>query len=135
LNPSPATGWKSLGYTSCQCKNMTHLDVYENEQNQRRAFFKVMADAWQAETQNWTLYAKKFKHACYREALAMGWDAVPWILNRWAANPSEPWFHALSKITGEAPDYHAGVDFKVNLEGSRQAWLGWADNLQIAWRV
>lgn len=111
---------------------MTPLESVLHSLQNRREFFDYMAEDWHYRTWGLSLYASMFKDRAYREILSLGWDAVPWILNRWSKAPKEPWFHALHKITGDSPDF--GQDFRNNMEAVRQEWFLWADRLQIAWR-
>lgn len=83
--------------------------------------FWELARRWSEETAFYSMSWQLVKHPAYREIVAMGETAVPWIL-REMEHGTARWFYALEDITGEDPvtDAESG-----NFAQVREAWLAW----------
>jgi hypothetical protein len=64
--------------------------------------FKLLADQWKFETMNLSNVRKILEHPAYQAIIAMGSEAVPYILED-LQGETHHWFHALTAITGESP--------------------------------
>lgn len=91
--------------------------------------FLELAERWRSETDFQSFLADKFGHPAYREIIAMGAPAVPWILRELSAGRGH-WIEALEQITGE--DATAESDCTSRQE-AELAWLRWgAERYPIA---
>ena len=61
------------------------------------------------------------QHPDYQAIVAMGWDAVPFILRELTKKPGH-WFMALHTITGEDP---VPEDCRDDLRKMTDCWLAW----------
>ena len=83
--------------------------------------FLELAETWRFETQCLAFWAYMVDHDAYREIVAMGDVAVPWIL-RELERDCAPWFLALADITGENP---AAETTPGKVDETVAAWLEW----------
>ena len=83
--------------------------------------FLELAEQWQEETRFHSFLADKFAHPAYREIIAMGQPAVPWILRELRAGRGH-WIEALERITGEDATTESGCSSRQEAE---LAWLQW----------
>ena len=83
--------------------------------------FLELAERWREETAFHSFLANKFAHPAYREIVAMGEPAVPWILRELRAGRGH-WIEALEQITGE--DATAG-SICASRQDAELAWLRW----------
>ena len=83
--------------------------------------FLELAGRWREETQFHSFLADKLAHPAYREIVAMGEPAVPWILRELRAGRGH-WIEALEQITGE--DATAGSSC-ASRQDAELAWLQW----------
>jgi uncharacterized protein (DUF433 family) len=64
--------------------------------------FDALVAEWRRETGGWSNPHKIVAHRCYRDIVAMGWEAVPFILADLERNAdADFWGPALREITGE----------------------------------
>jgi hypothetical protein len=83
--------------------------------------FRSLARRWKQDTLFCSSTTDMANHPAYREIIAMGWAAVPLILDELRTEPDH-WFWALREITGEDPV--APQDRGV-LRKMTEAWLRW----------
>ena len=84
--------------------------------------FAVLADRWVRETTSASSdYEHLIAHPAYLSIVAMGWEAVPFILERLEAAPDH-WGAALAAITGDDP---VGPDAAGDVYAIADAWLVW----------
>ena len=88
-------------------------------ENPKKAKFETLAKQWRKETRNCSVLAQRYAHPAYRKILAMGPEAIPWILNELKYRPDR-WFSALSDL---AEYYEIGPDH--SFESAVGAWLKW----------
>ena len=83
--------------------------------------FCKLAQRWSEETAFYSMSWHLVEHPAYREIIAMGAVAVPWILQEMEHGTAR-WSYALEDITGEdpVPGTETG-DFAQ----TREAWLAW----------
>jgi uncharacterized protein (DUF433 family) len=64
--------------------------------------FDALVAEWRRETGGWSNPHKIVAHSCYRDVVAMGWEAVPFILADLERDDDpDIWGPALREITGE----------------------------------
>lgn len=90
--------------------------------------FLELAAQWRDETGGYSVIQQMTRHPAYREIVAMGPVAVPWILRDLEANGGF-WWHALGEITGEDP---VGERTGINHDEMRDAWLRWGRGRSFA---
>ena len=84
--------------------------------------FASLADRWERETASTSSdYGHYVIHPAYLRIIAMGWAAVPCVLERLAAAPDH-WGTALEAITGENP---VPMDAAGDMIAIADAWLAW----------
>lgn len=83
--------------------------------------FLELAGRWREETDFHSFLADKLAHPAYREIIAMGEPAVPWILRELRAGRGH-WIEALEQITGEVATAEPGCADRRETE---LAWLRW----------
>ena len=83
--------------------------------------FLELAETWRFETGFLAFWSYMVDHDAYREIVAMGEVAVPWIL-RELERGDAPWFLALAEITGEDPAAEATPG---KVDEIQAAWLDW----------
>ena len=84
--------------------------------------FHELAEQWRDETGGYSVIQQMTRHPAYREIVAMGLVAVPWILRNLEANFGF-WWYALEEITGEDP---VGRRVGIGHDELREGWLHWA---------
>jgi hypothetical protein len=89
------------------------------------AKFKRLYTEWKAETEYHSSTGKKISNPHYQEIIAMGSDALPFILQLMVEEPQH-WFVALKEISGEDP-----VPYGASFEESRLAWLEWGESKKL----
>ena len=72
------------------------------EPDARRAEFDRLADSWERETGHLSNPYHREQHPAYRQIVALGPAAVPWLLER-LAQRRDHWFMPLESITGMRP--------------------------------
>lgn len=73
------------------------------EHDERRAEFDRLADTWEQETGHLSNPYHREQHPAYRQIVALGTAAVPWLLER-LAQRRDHWFMPLESITGMRPE-------------------------------
>jgi type III restriction enzyme len=91
-----------------------------------RERFEALVAQWRHATGGWSNPHKIVAHPCYRAIVAMGWEAVPLVLDDLTRNPDPDfWGPALREITGEtvtlAPEQSGRLDAVA------RAWLSLAE--------
>jgi hypothetical protein len=81
--------------------------------------FNELADRWRSETVLEASITRKAMHWAYQQIIAMGPDAVPWILGALEVD-SGAWLWALAAIAGE--DVAEGAE---TVDAAVEAWLEW----------
>lgn len=81
--------------------------------------FKTLAEQWRRETGASSSISRKVEHPAYQKIIAMGDDAVPFILRELRDRPAH-WFTALRSIV-KSPPPNEGSD----IDRATAAWLGW----------
>lgn len=96
----------------------TEMDEVSYE-NPKKARFNELAKQWRRETRHCSVLSQRYAHPAYRKILAMGQDAIPWILNELRDRPDR-WFSALADLT----EYdEIGSDH--TFDSAVEAWLEW----------
>ena len=83
--------------------------------------FERLAAEWRAKSRHLSNTAQMALLDAYQRIIGMGWEAVPFILEKLQREPDQ-WFWALEKITDENP-VAAEDAGKVRLMA--QAWVEW----------
>lgn len=83
--------------------------------------FYRLADRWKAQPFYSPWLIEKVQHPDYQAIIAMGWEAVPFILRELTIE-RDHWFVALRTITGENP---VPEDCYGNLPKMTARWLKW----------
>ena len=83
--------------------------------------FRLLAEKWKRETAIVSSVTKKIRHPAYREIIALGMDAVPFIIAELASRPDH-WFTALEEITGENP---VSLADRKHVFQAVDAWVQW----------
>ena len=87
------------------------------------ATFNELAEQWLKATAHHSNPAIIARHPAYREIIAMGQQAVPFILEEMTQKRFRPhWFHALHDITGITP---APKEIWGKVDEVAAAWLKW----------
>ena len=97
------------------------IDGAEAEEAALERRFLELAERWRFETGCLAFWAYMVDNDAYREIVAMGDAAVPWIL-RELERRDAPWFLALADITGENP---AAEATSGKVDEIADAWLNW----------
>ncbi|NEQ98313.1 MAG: hypothetical protein F6K30_16610, partial [Cyanothece sp. SIO2G6] len=84
-----------------------------------RSRFKMLEQTWREDTEAVSSISRIIAHPCYLKIIAMGYKAVPLILESLKNNPNH-WFPALSAITDANPAL-PGSSF----DEAVAAWLNW----------
>ncbi len=100
-----------------------HISSKE-EIERKKQRFKELVKIWTEETAFLSSLTMMVEHPAYQEIIAMGKEAVPWILNELKESPNF-WFYALYTITGEDP---MPPEIHGKIEEMTQAWLEWGKN-------
>jgi hypothetical protein len=87
-----------------------------------RVEFEVLARVWQRDTKHLSQISQKITHFAFLRIIAMGYGAVPLILESLRDHPAH-WFVALNAITQENP-----APENASPLIARQAWLDWGHN-------
>ena len=95
--------------------------VVPSETAPSRETFERLADEWLRERPRGVDIAQMTRHPAYRDIIALGEPAVPWILQRLAHQPDH-WFVALSSIIGASPVPPAS---RGRLGEMTAVWLEW----------
>jgi hypothetical protein len=83
--------------------------------------FQKLADQWKSETINLSNMRKIIEHPAYQAIIAMGSEAVPFILEDLQKECGH-WFHALTAITGESPVPKGRWG---HIQEMSDAWINW----------
>ena len=81
--------------------------------------FQKLADQWRRETRLLSASDEKILHPSYQSIIAMGWNAVPLVLNELQSSRGH-WFWALQFMAGVDP-----VPEGASIDQARDAWLEW----------
>ena len=85
------------------------------------ADFQRLAAEWKQETAHLSSPVIIAEHRAYQAIIAMGKDAIPFILRDLEESPSQ-WFWALKSIVGESP---VRPEHRGDLDAMAAAWLDW----------
>ena len=100
---------------------MTQPKATETAEPEAR--FNELAGQWLKDAAFHSNPAIIARHPAYREIIAMGKQAIPFILEEMAQKRSRPhWFQALHDITGMTP---APEEVRGKVEEVAAAWLKW----------
>jgi len=94
-----------------------------------RQEFTRLADQWRRERGATSLAKRLAEHPAYRQIVAMGDEAVPWILAELEREPDH-WFVALHEITGASP---VPEPSRGKLKEMAQAWIEWGRQHGYRW--
>jgi hypothetical protein len=81
--------------------------------------FQKLADQWRRETRLLSASDEKILHPAYQSIIAMGWSAVPLVLQELQSRRGH-WFWALRFMADVNP-----VPEGANIDQARSAWLAW----------
>jgi hypothetical protein len=95
--------------------------AFLGEKARMEAKLETLAHVWLVETSAASSVADKMNNAAFREIVAIGKDAVPFLLSKLLSDPGE-WIVALHTITGADPvqESHRGY-----LNEMTKDWLTW----------
>ena len=93
-----------------------------------RELFAVLAGWWHEATDAMSSAEQKARHRAHQRIVAMGPDAVPFILEE-LRDRGGHWYMALEEITGDLPIIPAGLP--TNIRGEREAWLKWGKSRSL----
>lgn len=113
----PATGW--LPKAAQRPRDLVGL----------RAEFKRLVDQWERERPRGGDLGVMVLHPAYQRIMAMGSDAVPWLLAELERKPGH-WFWALHFITGVNP---VPPESEGKLKEMASAWIRWGREQGIQW--
>lgn len=88
---------------------------------QLAALFHELATKWRQETAFLSSTTEIATHPAYQRIIGFGPQAIPLILAELRKKP-EPWFWALTAITGEDP---VATDDQGKIQAMAKAWLDW----------
>ena len=89
------------------------------------ATFRLLVSQWERETGGWSNLHKRVAHRVYRDIVAMGWAAVPFLLEELSASEDpDAWGPALREITGECISLAPGESGRLDRVAA--AWLALA---------
>ena len=83
--------------------------------------FHELAKRWRKETSHLSLASRMAAHPAYKQIIAMGWTAVPFLLAELRRKPDH-WFIALEEITGENP---VPRESEGKVKKMADAWVKW----------
>ena|SRR3990172_1528830 len=92
------------------------------ESDYARELFSVLAEWWHEATDAMSSAEQKAQHRAHRRIVAMGADAVPFILEELRRRGGH-WYMALAEITQTLPTIPLG--FATDIRGEKEAWLQW----------
>lgn len=100
------------------------LDVAIETMSDKRSRFEKLAREWVDGTEYFSSSHAMEQHPAFDEIVAMGKDAIPWVLDAYERGMEHGhWWLLLADLTGETPDIRpedAGKMVEV-----RRAWLRW----------
>lgn len=85
------------------------------------ADFERLAAEWKQETAHLSSVVAIAEHRAYQEIIAMGNEAIPFILRDLKESPAQ-WFWALRSIAGESPVH---PEDRGDIDAMTAAWLDW----------
>jgi len=89
------------------------------------ARFRLLVSQWERETGGCSNPHKRVAHRAYRGIVAMGWAAVPFLLDELTASEDpDAWGPALREITGECISLAPGESGRLDRVAA--AWLALA---------
>ena len=94
------------------------------------AIFTKLADEWEQATRLVSNIAPFLEHPAYRQIIAMGPAAVPWLLARLDEGCASHWFVALSELTGAKP---VPPESRGRIREMAAAWREWGRQQGYEW--
>src|SRR5439155_22227751 len=91
----------------------------EDERDHDR--FRQLAARWKAERPPHSSSSRLTDHPAYREIIALGRRAIPWLLAELEREPDH-WFSALKQLAGADP---VRPEHRGNIEAMAADWIGW----------
>ena len=95
-----------------------------------RAAFERLADEWEQATRLVSNIEPFLEHPAYRQIIAMGTAAVPWLLDRLDKGCASHWFVALYELTGAKP---APPESRGRIREMTAAWQEWGRQQGYEW--
>jgi hypothetical protein len=93
----------------------------EEPSSSEREMFEILAGELEDAAAGLASPRKAMRHPAYTEILALGFEAVPWIMSRIETARNRPlWMRVLGSLTGLPPG--RGAETVVD---AAQAWLAW----------
>lgn len=105
---------------------MSKPKLLDNPVEQR---FRSLVAAWKASAGVSSSLSERFAEPSYREVVAMGEPAVPWVLAELEREP-DWWFAALKEMTGADPVLPAS---RGKLREMALSWLEWGRARGYRW--
>ena len=97
-----------------------------------RATFARLADQWEQATRFISNISPFLDHPAYRQIIAMGPPAVPWLLARLDEGRPSHWFAALHELTGASP---TPPESRGRIHEMTAAWQEWGRQQGYAWQA
>lgn len=89
--------------------------------DEQRALFETLADELATATRGLSSTRRAARHPAYAEILALGEQAIPWLLNRLECPGDRPlWLRLLGALT----HYQPGAG-RETIPEAAEAWMGW----------
>ena len=85
------------------------------------ADFQLLADQWLEKRPKGVDVHHMIRHPAYQGIIDIGWEAVPWLLQRMAQRPDH-WFFALNQITNANP---VQPEHRGNIKSMAEDWIAW----------
>ena len=95
--------------------------IAEFHSDSRQTEFKALVEQWRFEAGALSSTSRKAEHPAYQQIIAMGYDAVPLLLEELRQRPSH-WFVALQAITGVNPVREEQTGY---VDRMAEAWIRW----------
>jgi hypothetical protein len=93
------------------------------------ARFDALVTLWRQETSHSSSLSEKFEHPAYAAIIAMGHNALPFILRELERGRGH-WHPALHQITGAQPVPNSA---RGRADSIAEAWLTWAKSKGLSW--
>jgi hypothetical protein len=117
------------GYPSAGAYVVALLEQLRQEDERDHARFRQLAAQWKAERLPHSSSTRLTDHPAYRDIIALGRRAIPWILAELEREPDH-WFGALKRLTGADP---VRAESRGNLDAMAADWLAWGRQQGYGW--
>lgn len=114
-----------MGLEDLEMASLTEtVSTGEREEPVLRERFQSLVAEWKAGRKSTTTAKRMAEHPAYQQIIAMGWDAVPLIIDEMTREPDH-WFIALHAITNADPVPESS---RGKISEMAQAWITWWRN-------